>query len=97
MTVETLQIPGMGGWISQEPQWVPLQYIDAIVDLDCREGQGGRAKITVNGLEEHQLVNVSALIVRACISYDKYTIVTFKQLWCRPSLGGHDLVGSNNQ
>ena len=67
------------------------------MDLDCREGgQGGRAKIMVNGLEEHQLVNVSALIVHACISYDKYTTATFKQLWYRPSLGGHDLVDSNN-
>ena len=59
LTVETLLIPQMGGWISQGKQWVPLQHIDASVDLDCRDSQGERVKITVNGLEEHQLVNVS--------------------------------------
>ena len=40
---------------------VPLQHIDAMLDLDCRESQEGDAKLTVNGLEKHQLVNVSLI------------------------------------
>ena len=41
---------------------VPLQHIDAMLDLDCKESQEGDAKLTVNGLEKHQLVNVSLIL-----------------------------------
>ena len=49
----------MGGLFSVGTTQVPLQHIPAMMDLDCRESQRGDAKLTVNGLEEHQLVNVS--------------------------------------
>ena len=48
---------------------VPLQHIDAMLDLDCKESQEGDAKLTVNGLEKHQLVNVNLILqphVQAC-------------------------------
>ena len=59
--VAILATQQMGGLFLVGTTQVPLQHIDAMLDLDCRESQEGDAKLTVNGLEKHQLVNVSLI------------------------------------